>query len=182
MKRFGFLVGLACLLVFAAPLSAQPVGPTGSDLPMAGNSVLPVTLKADDGVAVPGRLPQAASPRALILLLHPGVRGEESRAAHPGTAAAVLAFSPGEYLGGRTSVTEAARKVRAPIFVTSANDEDEIAAAREIVAASPATLKTQFVPIHGGVHGSSTLIKARNASGAASNWTAVFAFLSRAAQ
>ena len=98
-------------------------------------------------------------------------------AKHPGDIAAVLAFSPGEYLSG-ASVSAAAAKVSAPVFVTSASDGGEIAAARKILAASPAAVKVQFTP-KAGVHGSSTLRDDSNARGAAENWAAVEAFLSR---
>lgn len=100
-------------------------------------------------------------------------------AAHPGAVKAVLAFSPGEYLDHRTMVRGAAAKVSAPVYVTSAKDTGEIAAARAILAASPARLKVQFVPQEGGVHGSSTLIEGRNPRGAAANWRAVSSFLDR---
>lgn len=98
-------------------------------------------------------------------------------AANPGRVAAIMAFSPGEYLGGKTLVRTAATKVHVPVFVTSAKDAGEVAAARAILAASPAKLKRQFVPSKAGVHGSSTLIAARNPAGAAENWAAVLAFL-----
>ena len=93
---------------------------------------------------------------------------------------AVLAFSPGEYLGDGAPVAAAAGRVEVPTFVTSASDPGEIAAAKAILAASPATAKEQHVPVK-GVHGSSTLIPARNPSGAAANWEAVLAFLGSAA-
>lgn len=98
-------------------------------------------------------------------------------AANPGKIAGVLAFSPGEYLGGKATVRTAAAKVTAPVFVTSAKDKGEIAAARDILAAVPSRTKRQFVPVKGGVHGSSTLIAAKNAAGATENWAAVMAFL-----
>jgi dienelactone hydrolase len=109
-------------------------------------------------------------------------------AEHP-EVKAVLAFSPGEYLGEtyrgktpppRNMVARAASKVRAPIFVTSASDPREIAAARTILAASPARVKVQYVP-KVGVHGSSTLIPARDPGGAAANWAPVLAFLGKVA-
>lgn len=89
---------------------------------------------------------------------------------------AVLAFSPGEYLGDGAPVATAARKLKAPIFVTSASDAGEIAAAKAILDASPATAKKQHIPAT-GVHGSSTLIPDRNPAGAGANWDAVLAFL-----
>lgn len=99
-------------------------------------------------------------------------------ARHPDDVKAVLAFSPGEYLGDRATVSAAAAKVRVPVFVTSAADAQEIAAARAILSASPAGVEVQQVPQH-GVHGSSTLIAAKNPRGAEDNWRAVMAFLDR---
>lgn len=89
---------------------------------------------------------------------------------------AVLAFSPGEYLGKGDPVAAAAARVSAPVFVTSASEKAEIAAATAILAASPATVKRQYTP-RAGVHGSSTLIAGRNAAGAEANWKAVLDFL-----
>jgi dienelactone hydrolase len=96
---------------------------------------------------------------------------------HPGQLAAILAFSPGEYLSG-TSVRGAAARIDAPAFVTSAADPIEVAEARPILAAVPDRRSTQFVPPH-GVHGASTLRADRNSRGAAANWAALDAFLDR---
>ena len=101
-------------------------------------------------------------------------------AEHPGGVRAVLAFSPGEYLDGKDIVRIAASRVRAPIFVTSAQTVAEVKAAARIVAAAPARQKMQYVPVAGGVHGASTLIVARNPGGAAANWAAVSSFLDHA--
>ncbi len=98
-------------------------------------------------------------------------------AKHPAEVAAVLAFSPGEYLGDDHSVRDAAARVEAPVFVTSAQDAEEVEAARKIAAAVPGNRAVQFDPKSGGVHGSSTLIAARNPKGAAANWKAVEGFL-----
>ncbi len=98
-------------------------------------------------------------------------------AAHPAEIKVVLAFSPGEYLGKPDLVQTAATKVAAPIFATSSIDAEEIASAKTILAVSPSTAKTQFIPRTGGVHGSSTLREDRNAKGSAENWAAVLAFL-----
>ena len=94
---------------------------------------------------------------------------------HPQGVVGLLSFSPGEYFGSAFSVKMAAAKVAAPVFVTSASDAGEIAAAKEIVAAVPGQA-TQFVPKR-GVHGSSTLRDDQNPKGAAENWAAVDAFL-----
>ena len=98
-------------------------------------------------------------------------------ARHPGEISAVLAFSPGEYFGGRR-VAEAAAQVRAPVFVTSASSPAEIAAAETILAASPASLKQQYKPKM-GQHGSSTLREDSDPAGAKDNWAAVKGFLAR---
>jgi dienelactone hydrolase len=101
----------------------------------------------------------------------------EVAAEHPHQVSAVLAFSPGEYLDRSGAVIDAAARVQVPIYITSASDPDEIQTGRAILAASPARVKVQFVP-KSGVHGSSTLIEARNPTGAAENWKHVLAFLS----
>jgi dienelactone hydrolase len=97
-------------------------------------------------------------------------------AKHSEETAAVMAFSPGEYLGQPTLVRQSAAKVRVPVFVTSAKDEEEISAARGI---SQAAHGVQFVPKTGGVHGSSTLRHDRNPKGEAENWQAVEQFLTK---
>ena len=96
---------------------------------------------------------------------------------HPGEVGGVMSFSPGEYLGG-ISVRDAAAKVTAPVFITSANNGGEIAAARAIFNAVPGAAKILFAPKN-GVHGASTLREDRNKAGAAENWDAVEAFLAR---
>ena len=90
---------------------------------------------------------------------------------------AILAFSPGEYLRGSSTVRKAAAQVSIPIFVTSAKDPKEIAVAKSILDASPSAEKTQFVPQIAGVHGSSTLREDQNPDGAQENWAAVKQFL-----
>ena len=97
-------------------------------------------------------------------------------AKHPKDITAVLAFSPGEYLGPGKPVTAAAAKVKVPVFVTVASDPAELAQAKPIFAALTGLSNKLYVPA-AGVHGSSTLIAARNAKGAEANWTAVADFL-----
>jgi dienelactone hydrolase len=98
-------------------------------------------------------------------------------AKHPHEIGAVLAFSPGEYLNGPPSVASAAAQLSVPIFVTSAKDSGEIAAAKEILDAAHSTVRVQFIPHVAGVHGSSTLRPDRNPSGEKENWAAVEQFL-----
>lgn len=98
-------------------------------------------------------------------------------AAKEPAVSAVLSFSPGEYLGGETTVKDAAKQVKVPVFITSAKSKDEVAEAKAILGAVAAEKKTQFIPKIAGVHGSSTLRKDRNAGGLQENWEAVRAFL-----
>lgn len=98
-------------------------------------------------------------------------------AKHPGQVAAVMAFSPGEYLGTPRLVRDAAAKVKVPVYITSAKDAEEIANAKSILDVVASPNATQFVPAVAGVHGSSTLLSDRNPKGAAENWKAVLAFL-----
>lgn len=100
----------------------------------------------------------------------------EVAADHEAQVSALLAFSPGEYLGTSSEVARAAAQVHVPIYVTSSSSADEVGAARTILSASSARIKTQFVPKY-GVHGSSTLIETRNPKGAAENWAHVLLFL-----
>jgi dienelactone hydrolase len=95
-------------------------------------------------------------------------------AEHP-EIGAVMAFSPGEYLGPNEPVRDWATHVTVPVFVTSGNGAEVKTAAR-IMEVVPAVSKSQFVPAF-GVHGSSTLRSDRNPAGAAENWAAVEAFL-----
>lgn len=101
-------------------------------------------------------------------------------AEHPGAVKAVMAFSPGEYFDDKTLVARAAAKVRVPVFATSAQDGHEIDDTRAILAAVPGA-KEQFVPKQGGVHGASTLLRAKNKDGAEPAWAAVIAFLQKVA-
>lgn len=89
-------------------------------------------------------------------------------------------FSPGEYFDqSPTMIRSAAAKITVPFFVTSSKDPEEIEAAKAILAASPSSLKVQYVPTTGGVHGASTLIASRDPAGAEDNWKAILGFLSR---
>ena len=97
-------------------------------------------------------------------------------AKHPGEVAALLAFSPGEYLTDKQAVKRAAASLKIPLFVTSAPDREEVDAARSILSAAKGDGNQQYVP-EAGVHGSSTLIAAKNPDGAARNRTAAMAFL-----
>ena len=126
-----------------------------------------------------GRLQAAGAPviaigssysAALVFLL---------AAKHPGELAAILAFSPGEYLGGSDTVHRAARQLAIPVLVDSARASDEISAAGSLLAAVPvaAASKLQIVPQAGGIHGASTLRADRNPLGAEENWQGVLAFL-----
>ncbi|MYL99952.1 alpha/beta hydrolase [Novosphingobium sp. FGD1] len=98
-------------------------------------------------------------------------------ARHPGDIAAVIAFSPGEYLGRPDAVRSAARQIASPIFAAAASDWEEQAAVRAIIDAAPSQSETAYLPSTGGIHGSSTLDATRNPTGADAAWAAVAKFL-----
>ncbi len=96
---------------------------------------------------------------------------------NPGSIAGLMAFSPGEYLGGAHVVRDAAAKLKSvPVFVSSASNDGEIAAARAIVHAVPGQTKIQFVPKH-APHGASALRADANPAGYKEVWEAVERFL-----
>ena len=99
-------------------------------------------------------------------------------ARHTHDVAAVLAFSPGEYLPDKHFVEKAAHRVRVPAFIDSASTASEEEIARTIYDALRSRLKVDYVPKN-GIHGSSTLREDRDPDGAAENWEAVTAFLAR---
>jgi alpha-beta hydrolase superfamily lysophospholipase len=96
-----------------------------------------------------------------------------------GIADGVLAFSPGEYFpvapGSPTLVTDAARAIRVPVFITSARSE--AADWRPIYAALAPSLRRAYVPEADGSHGSSALWK--ETPGQEGYWQAVRGFLNR---
>jgi dienelactone hydrolase len=98
-------------------------------------------------------------------------------ARHPGDIAALVAFSPGEYLGRPDAVRSAARQLSLPIFAAAASDPEEQAALRTIVDAAPSQTETAYLPSTGGIHGSSTLDASRNPTGADAAWISVTEFL-----
>lgn len=107
---------------------------------------------------------------ALVFLLAAG---------HPGDVAAVLAFSPGEYLAKKAAVRHAAAKVTAPVFIDQASDAGEVAESARILRAVKSTDKHQLVSKTRSTHGSSTLRADTNAAGAEAHWQAVLKFLAR---
>ena len=97
-----------------------------------------------------------------------------------GKIAAVLAFSPGEYFDDKRLVAQAATKLSVPVYITSATSADEVDAAKAIADRVPHGLATRYVAM-AGVHGSSTLIAAKDPKGAETNWMPVLAFLRKVA-
>ena len=102
-------------------------------------------------------------------------------AAHPGDVAAIVAFSPGEYLARKDAVRAAARKVTVPVYVDQASGKDEIASSAAILKAVKSGDKQQLVARAPSTHGSSTLRDDKNAAGAEAHWQGVLAFLARVA-
>ena len=122
-----------------------------------------------------------AQPRRLPIILwgcsYSAALVFEVAAEHINQVSAIVAFSPGEFLDKSGAVARAAARAQVPIYITSSSDADEIQAGRAILSVAPARVKTQFIPKF-GVHGSSTLIEARNPKGSAENWNHVLTFLS----
>jgi dienelactone hydrolase len=81
-------------------------------------------------------------------------------AEHPGEVTAVVAFSPGEYFKqtkGPSYVRDLAKRVKQPLFITSAKQER--AQVQPIFEASPSKKKILFTPASKGQHGSRALWK-----------------------
>lgn len=102
-------------------------------------------------------------------------------AAHPGDVAAIVAFSPGEYLARRDAVRAAARKVTVPVYIDQSSGKDEIASSAAILEAVKSSDKQQLVARAPSTHGSSTLRDDKNSAGAEAHWQGVLAFLARVA-
>ena len=89
----------------------------------------------------------------------------------------VLSFSPGEYFTGqgksKTWITDAAAKIKVPVFITSAKKEKE--SWWGIYQAIPSEQKTYFLPETSGNHGSRALWEKFDDS--PYYWAAVEAFL-----
>ena len=100
-------------------------------------------------------------------------------AAHPGEVSGLLAFSPGEYLGRKTAVRDAARKVTVPVYVDQASSADEVAQSAVILKSVSSADKQQLISKARSTHGSSTLRADSNAAGAETHWKAVLKFLAR---
>ena len=92
----------------------------------------------------------------------------------------LLAFSPGEYFAEKHLVEAAAARLTVPVYLTSAPNAEEVAAAKAVSDALPPGLVTRYVPTD-GVHGSSTLIAAKDPKGAETNWLPVLSFLKNVA-
>lgn len=99
-------------------------------------------------------------------------------AAHGDRVRAVLAFSPGEYLGGQ-AVTGAAATLTMPIFISSATTLNEVAYAQPVFDAVGSADKVYFLPKAGGAHGSLAMIRSENPDGHEEVWAAVLSFLRR---
>ncbi|MDX5984974.1 alpha/beta hydrolase [Sphingomonas echinoides] len=93
---------------------------------------------------------------------------------------AILSFSPGEYFDDKQLIKRAAAQLSVPAYITAAPSDEETAAAKSIADAMPSRLVTRYIPKQ-GVHGSSTLIRAKDPKGAEDNWLPVLAFLRKVA-
>lgn len=86
---------------------------------------------------------------------------------------AVMSFSPGEYFGSKNFISQSAKNIQIPTFITSAKNEKKGWAA--IYDAIPSKKKQEFIPNGSGNHGSSTLWSSKKDH--KEYWTAVEAFL-----
>ena len=100
-------------------------------------------------------------------------------AAHPGDVSGLVAFSPGEYLDGKTAVRDAARQVSVPVYIDQASSADEVTQSATILQAASSADKQQLISKARSTHGSSTLRADSNPAGAEAHWKAVLKFLSR---
>jgi dienelactone hydrolase len=101
-------------------------------------------------------------------------------ARHPADIRAVLAFSPSDdYIDPPGTTIQAASQVTCPVFIDSAKEPREIAAAKAILTAVASKNKTQFEPGTAGVHGSATLRADSDPRGETENWKAVSGFLAQ---
>ena len=98
-------------------------------------------------------------------------------AEQPDEVTAVMAFAPGEYFKkeGSEYIQGFAKRVKQPVFVTSAKEERE--RVRPIFDASPAEKKILFTPASKGQHGSRALWNKWSDSDV--YWAAVNGFLER---
>jgi hypothetical protein len=99
-------------------------------------------------------------------------------AEHPKEVTAVMAFAPGEYFEKQKSpvyIRDFAKRVKQPLFVTSAKKERE--QVWPIFDASPAEKKILFTPASKGQHGSRALWAKWPDSDV--YWVAVSGFLER---
>ncbi len=189
-----------------AGASAAEYAPIAPRLVAAGFTVLAIDQRSGDAMFGPNRTADALGRKATYDEALPDLeaalawaRGEAKgapvvvmgssysaalvfvlAAAHPGEIAAVVAFSPGEYLASH-KVRGAAAKVTVPVWIDQASSADEIAQSKAILQAVQSADKTQFVARANSVHGASTLRSDRNRAGAQAHWTALLAFLARVA-
>ena len=97
-------------------------------------------------------------------------------AQNAGKIAGLAAFSPGEYFGGSTVKSAAAKLQNVRVFVSSASDSGEVSEARSIVEAVPGNAKSQLAAKR-APHGASSLRLDANGSGQAEVWGAFEQFL-----
>ena len=99
-------------------------------------------------------------------------------AAHSGDVSGVVAFSPGEYLADTNAVRAAARRVNVPVYIDQASTADEAAASAVILKAVNSAKKQQTLQ-NESAHGSSTLRRDTNPTGAEAHWKPLLKFLSQ---
>ncbi|MGB5820552.1 MAG: alpha/beta fold hydrolase [Saonia sp.] len=92
---------------------------------------------------------------------------------HPDAMNAILSFAPGEYFGSKNYISESAKHIEVPVFITSAKNEHKNWKA--IYEAIPIATKKYYLPETKGNHGSRALWEQFDDS--SGYWDAVTDFL-----
>lgn len=95
-------------------------------------------------------------------------------AAHPHELAAIASFSPGEYFADKNQVKRAAARVAVPFYITT--DPQEEGKVDEVLRDAHGASIVRYRPAT-GVHGASTLVRARDPKGAEANLRSFLGFL-----
>lgn len=86
---------------------------------------------------------------------------------------AVMAFSPGEYFGGKLKIKDAIANLSIPVFITSS--KEEAGDVTILISDVKSKIRQQFIPISKGRHGSSCLWK--DNPGYHEYWFAIMMFM-----
>ncbi len=96
-----------------------------------------------------------------------------------GKLTAIASFSPGEYLGKKDLVKDAAKQVKIPVYVTAGSTKEEEARVDEVLSKMESKEKVVCHKAGHGVHGASTLREDKNKEGAKENFDQFKKFLQK---